>query len=165
MSRRSCRQNLIRLRLNRSYTMRELTDTLDVHVRTVQGWHKEGMPAIDEQDKPLLFLGKKVKSFLKDRQQKRRTTLGPDEVYCLRCAIGVIPCPETVSAEITGLRLGRCSKLVVVRAKCPRCCGTVVRFASLRSIGKTVWWTRLHQADERLSDILTPSCNTDLKKG
>ena len=165
MSRRSCRRNLIRVRLHRSYTMRELAETLDVHVRTVQGWHKEGMSAIDEQTRPFLFLGKTIRSFLKNRRQKRRTTLGPNEIYCLRCAIGVIPLPERVSIDVTDRRLGHCSKLVVVRAECPHCCGTVVRFASLQSICESVWWTRLQQAQERLSGTSIPYCNTDSKQG
>lgn len=165
MSRQSYRRNLNRLRLHRSYTMRELTETLGVHVRTLQGWHSEGMPAIDEQDRPLLFLGRTVRSFLKNRLKKRRTTLGPDEIYCLRCASGVVPIAQTVSVEVTDRRLGHHSKLLVIRATCPKCSGTVVRFASLQSINETVWWTKLRRAEEGLVDTLIPYRNTDSKQG
>lgn len=165
MSRQSYRRNVNRPRLHRSYTMRELADTLGVHVRTVQGWHSEGMPAIDEQDRPLLFLGGTVRTFLKKRLNKRRTTLGSDEIYCLRCASGVTPTAQTVSVEVTDRRLGRCSRQLIIRATCPKCGGTVVRFASLQSINETVWWTKLHRAEEGLVDILVPCRNTDSKQG
>lgn len=165
MSRRSCRRNRMRLRLHRSYTMRELAEVLDVHVRTIQSWHKQGMSAIDEQTRPLLFLGNTTRSFLKTRLEKRRTALGPDEIYCLRCATGVIPRPDRVSIEVTDRRLGRHSKLVVVRGECPHCRGKVVRLASLRSICESVWWTKLQQADKRLSGISIPYCNTDSRIG
>lgn len=165
MSRRSCRRNLMRLRLHRSYTMRELAEILDVHVRTVQGWHKEGMSAIDEQTRPFLFLGETIRSFLKNRRQKRRTTLGPNEIYCLRCAKGVIPLPESASIDVTDRKLGHRSKLVIVRAECPYCCGAVVRLASLQSIRESDWWMKPQQADEGLSGTSIPYCNTDSKQG
>lgn len=165
MSRQSYRRNVNRPRLHRSYTMRELAETLGVHVRTVQGWHSEGMPAIDEQDRPYLFIGRTVRSFLKNRLNKRRTALGPDEIYCLRCASGVTPTAQTVSVEVTDRRLGRCSRQVIIRATCPKCSGTVVRFASLKSINETVWWTKLRQAGGGLVDILVPCGKTDSKQG
>jgi hypothetical protein len=165
LSRQSIRRNIGRLRLHRSYTMRELANTLGAHVRTVQEWHKSGMPAIDEQGRPLLFLGEDAKSFLKTRRREARTKLGPDQIYCLKCACGVVPSTDTVSVEVTERRLGRCSKQVIVRAKCPSCNGTAVRLASLESIRKTVWGAKVHRADERLLDNSVPRCNTDFKQG
>lgn len=145
--------------------MRELAEVLDVHVRTIQGWHKAGLLAIDEQVRPFLFLGATVKAFLKERLQKRRKKLNPNEIYCLRCATGVVPKSGSALVEVTNRKLGHHSKLVLIRGECPRCDGTIVRFASLRSISETVWGTNAHQAGETLSDTPTPNHNTDFKRG
>ncbi len=138
MSRQSCRRNLIRLRAIRSYTMRELADVLTVHVRTVQGWHKQGMAAIDEADRPLLFLGAVVKDFLRLRRREAQCKLETNQCYCLRCRTGVEPGSSTVSVEVTNRRVGTESKQVIVRGICPSCKATVVRFATTKSIQRTV---------------------------
>jgi len=139
MSRQSCRRNLNRLRTIRSYTMRELAAVLEVHVRTVQAWHKQGMPAIDEDDHPLLFLGEVARNFLISRRQAAQCKLKPSQCYCLRCRTGVQPDSSTVSVEVTDRRVGAESRQVIVRGSCPVCQATVVRFATTKSIQKTVW--------------------------
>lgn len=139
MSRQSCRRNLIRLRLIRSYTMRELADVLGVHARTVQEWHKQGLMAIDEADRPLLFLGAVVKNFLGIRKRATQCKLKSDQCYCLRCRIGVKPDDSTVSVEVTSRRIGMASRQVIVKGICPVCQATVVRFASTKSIQNTPW--------------------------
>ncbi len=139
MSRQSCRRNLIRLRSIRSYTMRELAYVLAVHVRTVQGWHKRGLMSIDEADRPLLFLGAVVKDFLRLRRRAAQCKLKPSQCYCLRCRTGVEPQPSTASVEVTDRRVGAESRQVIVRGSCPVCKATVVRFATTKSIQRTVW--------------------------
>ena len=166
MSRQSCRRNINRLRLHRSYILCRSWPRRWVLTsgRFKDGTKRECRLLMSNQDL-FLFLGKTIRSFLKNRLQKRRTVLGPNEIYCLGCAKGVVPFPEKVSIGITDRRLGRHSKLVIVRAECPHCHSVIVRFASLHSIGESVWWTKLRQADEGLSGASVPSRNTDSKQG
>ena len=139
MSRQSCRRNLVRLRLHRSYTMRELAELLEVHIRTVQGWHKNGLMAIDDCDRPLLFIGQSVIEFLKGRRSSGRCMLQSDQCYCLRCRKGVSPIASTVSLELTKKRVGRSDRLIIIKGICPHCSGKVVRLATTKSVKKTIW--------------------------
>ena len=164
MSRQSCRRNVNRIRLHRSYTMAELASVLGVHVRTVQTWRKEGMLPIDEYDRPMLFIGEVVRTFLKRRQQARKCKLQARECYCLRCNTSVLPVPESITVEVTDRRVGKTARAVVVRGKCSTCGARVVRFTSTNSILNTPWWTNLREADKRLIGTSVPSLNTDLKQ-
>ena len=139
MSRKSIRQNLVRLRAIRSYTMRELGELLDAHVRTVQGWHNDGMLPIDEQDRPLLFLGSEVRSYLGRKMNAAKCKLNPNQCYCLRCRVGVIPPDSSISIKVTDRRVGADSRQVIVRGFCPTCQATVIRFATTKSIQETKW--------------------------
>lgn len=139
MSRRSCRQNLNRLRIHRSYTMRELGFVLGVHVRTVQSWHKQGMTPISESVRPFLFMGNTVQEFLQCRRKTNQCRLEDHQFYCLRCRAGVSPNKRSVTVEVTQKRVGRDAKQVIIKATCPICGGTVVRFASTKTIHITPW--------------------------
>lgn len=130
--------------------MRELAETLGVHVRTVQSWHKDGMSAVDEQDRPYLFMGQEAKIFLRNRQLKKRRKLSANEIFCLACSDGVTPDSRTVSLDLTDRRLGRKSKLVIIRAKCPQCGRSIIRFASQKSVSKTIWQMNAGQAGKGL---------------
>ena len=149
MSRVSSRRNVNRLRLIRSYTMRETSEVLGVHVRTVQNWHKHGLGAIDEADRPLLFLGCDVRDFLVNRRKAA-------QCYCLKCRAGVVPRAKSVSVEVTDRKVGNESRQVILRGVCQSCGATVVRFETTESIQKTGWGAELTGEQLTIDGYLKP---------
>ncbi len=164
VSRRSCRQRINRIRLHRSYTMKELSSLLRVHVRTIQQWHKEGLQPITEQDRPMLFIGSVARAFLKKRQKERKCELQPTELYCLRCRTGVTPVAESIDVKVTNRMVSKDALGVEIRGKCPTCDANIVRFASSKSIRNTIWSTMLPQAEKRLIGTAGASLSTDLEQ-
>jgi len=114
--------------------MSELAALLGVHVRTVQSWHKLGMSPIDENDRPLLFLGDTVHSFLSARRESCRHKLAPGEFFCVRCQKARKPTPGTLTFERTGKCMGAADEQVIVRGKCDKCGCGLVRFGTRHSV-------------------------------
>ena len=65
--RKTFNTNLIKNTLN--YSTNDIVELYNIHKRTVQEWFKEGLPKIDEH-KPFLALGRDLKQFIKERQNK-----------------------------------------------------------------------------------------------
>ncbi len=165
MSRKSCRQNLNRIRHHRSYTMKEIAAVLKAHVRTIQAWHKAGLRAIDENDRPLLFSGKDVIQFYRDRQNKLDKPLTSDEIYCLVCRKAVKPKCKSVQLELTNQKIGNDADQIIIKGICPECRRNITRFSSTNAIYNTVWWVKLPQADKTILSIQKAYPNTDSMKG
>ena len=49
-----------------SYDIKELSEVLGVHVRTVREWIKSGLPLIDKT-RPFMMHGSEIIAFLKDK--------------------------------------------------------------------------------------------------
>ncbi|MGS0681828.1 helix-turn-helix domain-containing protein [Shewanella sp. 30m-9] len=77
----SKRFNPNRIKIHRSYTVDEASETLGSHPKTVRNWIHAGLPVIDET-RPLLIQGADLKLYLK---QKRKT-------YLYRCELKEVPC-------------------------------------------------------------------------
>jgi len=80
----SRRVNPCRIKINRSYTARELADALDVHKNTVRHYQREGLKPVDNR-RPALFHGGAVRSFLTHRNTTRKRPCPPGTFYCFRC--------------------------------------------------------------------------------
>src|ERR1051325_3945166 len=92
--------NLRAFKSRRAYTFADIADLLKTHIRTVQRWHTEGLPVLDETT-PFLVMGNAIQSFLKERSKKGKTRLKPGEFYCPRCRAPRLSPPEKVMVEIT----------------------------------------------------------------
>lgn len=165
MSRRSCRQNICRLRSHRSYTSGELAEVLGVHVQTVHNWRKQGLPPIDELERPLLFLGSVVRAFLKGRIAHQKTKLHRNQMFCLKCQLGVVPDLQTVAVELVGRWLGNGVQAIRIRGVCPECGTRVVQLSSMKAIFLTSFWPKLQQGPKRLLGSPSTHLNTDEKAG
>ncbi len=119
--------------------MREIAETLDVHIRTVQEWHKKGLAAIDEEIRPLLFMGNIIKDFLKNRRAKRKCRLGDNECLCLRCHKGVVPEKSTISVNELEKGIGKDTKQIMIKGICPNCGVKVSRLYSSNTIKNSIW--------------------------
>ena len=127
---RRIRRRIRLIRVRRTYTMSELADFLQVHVRTVQAWHNNGLIPIEPSGRPLLFLGYEVNRFLIERRDRRKCRLGKSEFYCPRCKAARQSLPGEVQGEYTGRRMGHSDELVIIKGKCAECGCSVRRFST-----------------------------------
>ncbi|RTR40554.1 DNA-binding protein [Shewanella canadensis] len=109
----SSRNNPNRIKIHRSYTVIEVSETLGVHPKTVRNWIRAGLPVIDET-RPLLIQGADLKLYLK---QKRKTYLHRcelNEMYCCKCKDPKVPSINSVEfiAKPAGMAhmTGRCNE-------------------------------------------------------
>ncbi len=116
------------IRQRRTYTVKELAGLLEVHPRTVQQWHIEGLREI-EGSHPLLFSGHEAKDFLKERLAQRRQKLGSGEFLCLHCRQPRLSPPEKISRRPMGKRIGKDGELVLIYGQCGICGCRMVRLA------------------------------------
>jgi hypothetical protein len=72
------------VKINYSYSVRELALCCDVHPHTVRNWREKGLEPIDKA-RPVLFQGATVRAFLSRRKASRRCPCPPGTIYCFRC--------------------------------------------------------------------------------
>lgn len=72
------------VKINYSYSVRELATCCDVHPHTVRNWQDKGLEPIDKA-RPVLFQGSTVRAFLSRRKASRKRPCPPGTLYCLRC--------------------------------------------------------------------------------
>ena len=72
------------VKIHRTYTADELAECLGIHVNTVRNWMRDGLEPIDDQ-RPYLFHGGCVRTFLERQRADAKCPCGPDELFCLRC--------------------------------------------------------------------------------
>ena len=68
-----------------SYTVVELADILGVNEKTISRWMDNGLKPVEGCGKPFLFLGSDLQAFVKNKDEKSKTTLKPNEFYCFSC--------------------------------------------------------------------------------
>ena len=71
------------VKLNYSYSVRELATCCGVHPHTVRNWQGKGLEPIDKA-RPVLFQGAAVRAFLSRRKASRRCPLPPGTLFCVR---------------------------------------------------------------------------------
>lgn len=153
------RGNPNRVKLNRTYTARELADRLGVHKNTIGQWLRNGLDPIDRQ-RPYLFHGATVRSFLTSRNVKRKRPCPTGTLYCFRCRESRRPVPTSIDYIQVQAVFGN------LRAHCDEC-GTVmhrrVRLAAIPAVlpGLLV---QITEAPPRLSGSTSPSLNCDLER-
>jgi len=107
--------------------MKELAETVGVHIRTAQGWKREGMPVVPGSS-PVLVMGCEVKAFLRAKRAKRKVCLGEGQFYCLSCKKAVIG--ANVAALVNPATIGKGKAFYTLRGRCANCGGIVNRFSA-----------------------------------
>ncbi|RPA35264.1 helix-turn-helix domain-containing protein [Shewanella frigidimarina] len=130
----SKRINPNRVKINRNYTVMDVSETLGVHPKTVRNWIHAGLQVIDD-NRPLLIQGADLKLYLK---QKRKTYLHKcelNEMYCFKCKQPQKPIIESLEfiADPGGM--------VQITGRCVECQQRVNKFASWRDVNQV--WTEL----------------------
>ncbi|KCV81860.1 hypothetical protein ATO10_10955 [Actibacterium atlanticum] len=95
------------------YTIQEAADITGVSERTVRAWIKGGLPAMT-QERPTLIRGDTLIAFIKAQRSARKTLVGPDQFFCLKCRDARKPASGLVDCEVTGER----AKLTAICGVC-----------------------------------------------
>jgi transposase-like protein len=72
---------------HRSYTIKELADTLAIDEKTCFRWIEQGLRTIPGCKKPLLIYGYEAKEFMKNRKLKKKISLNRSQFLCLTCKV------------------------------------------------------------------------------
>jgi DNA-binding transcriptional MerR regulator len=118
------------LKINQTYTLKEISKECGVHIRTVQQWIHEGLQVIDKTTIPYLVYGKELKQFLIKKRLKARTTLGQNEFYCLKCRCGRESIPEKINYKYTDKVVGKNKLLVIISGVCKICRSRIKRISN-----------------------------------
>jgi hypothetical protein len=119
------------LKSRQSYTTRQLAQTLDVHVRTVQTWKGAGLKPI-ENTVPLLFMGFEVKDFIQKRQTQKKITLAKNQFYCVKCRKAVLSKNNKIEIIETQKLIGKdLLQELILRGECELCGSKLNRFSHI----------------------------------
>src|ERR1035437_9148695 len=68
-----------------SYKIQELAKVFGICEKTCLRWIDEGLATVPGQKKPILMLGSDIKTFLRQKNFKKKVRLERHEFYCFRC--------------------------------------------------------------------------------
>ncbi|MBI5403372.1 MAG: helix-turn-helix domain-containing protein [Ignavibacteriae bacterium] len=120
----------------RSYTLKEIAEIYNLHIRTVQNWIKQGLKIIDMSHSPYLVLGQEVRDFLKAKKRNRKRSLKPGEFYCTRCHEPRRSIPKHISFNKTNKLLGKNEKQIIVIGVCMVCGNKLFLFSSQKKVAE-----------------------------
>ena len=123
----SKRLNASLVKIHRSYTVEEIANVLGVHKGSVRNWTKEGLEVCDGS-RPMLILGRVLKPFLNERNQRMKRPCGVDQFYCLKCKR-----PQKAAGNMVEFLPSTKDKGRLI-AMCQQCEGILNRFSSLAHI-------------------------------
>lgn len=127
----SSRNNPNRIKIHRSYTVIEVSETLGVHPKTVRNWIHAGLPVVDEK-RPLLIDGAHLKIYLK---QKRKTYMHRCEVHEMYC----FKCKQPESPSITSLHfIAKPPGMAQMTGYCGECGCQANKYVSWRDVNQ-IW--------------------------
>ncbi|MEZ5358279.1 MAG: helix-turn-helix domain-containing protein [Candidatus Zixiibacteriota bacterium] len=126
--------NLGLIRGNRSYSVNEIVDLFNVCNETIRNWSRSGLVPINPGERPLLFLGKDIKSFLVKRRVIHKCPLRENEIYCIKCKTGSPPKAGSLQIIKTDKQFSQGNFLTIIKGECPHCGNLMHRFTSSRKL-------------------------------
>jgi hypothetical protein len=117
------------IRAARTYTLLEAAEALDVSLGSIRNWVKKGLPIMKAQ-RPFLILGSDLKEFRREQAAKRRSSLGPNQLYCLSCKAPRSPMGMMVDC------INQTATTARLMGLCEVCSGTCNRMISRAKIGQ-----------------------------
>ena len=115
-------------KIHRNYTVEDIANLLGKHKNTVRNWVKEGLPTIDDKQRPMLILGHVLRAFLKARQEKNKRPCKPGQLYCVRCRVPKFPAGGMADCKPITATIGN------LEAICPDCDSIMNQRVSLARI-------------------------------
>jgi hypothetical protein len=119
----SKRLNANLVKIHRSYTVEEVANVLGVHKGSVRNWTKNGLEVCDGS-RPMLILGRVLKPFLTERNQRMKRPCAKDQFYCMKCKK-----PQNAAGNMVEFVPSTAGKGRLI-AMCQHCEGIVNRFSS-----------------------------------
>lgn len=131
---------------NEIYTVKELSDLLNIHTHTIQNFVKnEGLNIINPNSTPFLIKGVDAKNFFQKRIQGQKYTLQYYEFNCFHCHKPVESFPDAIETIETNKKIGKDSVKIDVRGICKFCGAKLYRVSSNNKIAKLTeyYWNKL----------------------
>jgi integrase len=97
-----------KIRATKSYTISELAKATDREEATIREWIKDGLQTMDEL-RPTMLFGSVVRSWLREKWEKRRNPSPSDMMHCLHCKGSRQPLVGSVVIVPTGAGASRVS--------------------------------------------------------
>lgn len=107
--------------MNRAYTLWQVSVKLNVHIRTVQDWVRQGLVVFNMPSRPYKVMGRDVHQFLIKKQRRLGRHLEDGEFMCLTCHAPRYPSPDNVAVIQTGYRMGPDKIQVRLQGRCQDC--------------------------------------------
>jgi Zn finger protein HypA/HybF involved in hydrogenase expression len=109
--------------------VKEVSQLLNVHERTVQCWKNEGLKSLTTS-KPFLFMGFELKQFLAQKKELTNVKLEPNQFYCTKCRKAVSAKDSKVILKHTNKALGNKGfEEVIIQGYCEICSTRINRFS------------------------------------
>ena len=146
------------VKIHRSYSVEDIAHLYGVHKNTVRHWVKAGLPVLDDQ-RPMLFAGQELATFLQVRKNKNKRTCQPGELYCVRCRA-----PKKPAGGMADY-LPQTETRGTLKALCPDCLCLMHRGTSsttLELICSEISVTFV-QGPEQVSNTNQPTVNSDFR--
>ena len=146
-----------RVKVHRSYTVKETAQLLGIHQNTVLRWIKAGLQTIDTR--PKLIQGRELRAFLETRRANKRCSCQPGQMYCFRCRASKSPAGGMVDHR----RLT--DQLVNAIGICPDCGCMMYQCVNISKLPRfsEKLDTTFPQALRHISEINQPSANSDFR--
>lgn len=114
-----------------TYTIQEAAEVSGVSERTIRAWIKGGLPAM-AKERPTLIRGDALFLFIKAQRKARKTDIGQNEFYCLKCRAARKPAGNLVDCQTNGTR----AKLIAFCESCETVMHKPVPCSSVPSLAK-----------------------------
>ncbi len=144
-------------KIHRNYTVEEVAGLFGVHRNTVREWVKQGLPTNDDQ-RPMLILGRHLAAFLQARRAKNKRTCQPGEIYCVRCRAPKAPAGDMADYQPVTETVGN---LIAICSDCEAIIYRRVNLTKLEQVRGKLDIT-LPQALPHIDESAEPSVNSDL---
>jgi hypothetical protein len=117
------RANPMAVKAALTYEIGEAAAALGKSSATIRNWIKDGLPVMASR-KPYLISGADIRTYIKAKSQAAKSTLAPDELYCLSCRAGRKPLDMIVAA------FPNTPKTTRLMGVCERCSANAARMIS-----------------------------------
>jgi hypothetical protein len=105
------------------YNIDDVCKLYGVSRNTPANWVKLGLCPIDER-RDMAFKGSELNRFHKQRQESAKSTLGPNDIFCVACGEAKLPHPGSISLK----RSQRGTN--TINSVCPDCTRPISRFVA-----------------------------------
>jgi len=124
-------KNINRIKIHRSYTVKEVSELFDVHPKTVRNWIRAGLPVADGK-RPLLINGIDLKIFLKKKRNSNKYRCEAHEMCCFKCKQATNPSIELLSFT------AKPGGMVQMSGRCNECGCKANKYVSWRDV-EPIW--------------------------